>query len=124
MAKVDKAKIDKLLTHARLQQECVRWFHNQYPKLRGLLCNNKNNSVNEIQGKVDKMLGTIAGRSDLTFYYKKTAYFFEVKVGRDTQGDDQLEWEKLVRDHGFEYFIIREDVETFKEEIKKILENE
>ena len=115
------AKIEKLLTHARLQQECVRWFHNSYPELRGLLCNNKNNSSSKIQGKLDKMLGTIAGRADLTFYYKKTAYFFEVKVGRDTQGDDQIAWELLVRDNGFEYFIIREDVETFKEEIKKII---
>lgn len=66
------------------------------------------------------MLGTIKGRADLTLYYKETAYFFELKVGKDKQSDEQIAWSELVREHGFKYFIIKENPERFKELIMQI----
>lgn len=88
-----------------IQYECVQWFWNEYPELRGLLCCNKNNSRNKIDGNKWRALGVVAGRSDLVFYYKGVAYHIEMKTPKGGQSPDQKKWEKIITSQGFRYFI-------------------
>lgn len=62
-------------SEAAFQQECVIWFHNTYPNLRGLLFMVNNNSSSKREGAFKKALGLVAGVSDLIFLY-------ECKIGR------------------------------------------
>lgn len=98
---------------SRLQQDCFVWFHNNYPLLRGLLCYNLNNSKNRIDGAINKSLGLQAGRSDMVFYYKGKTTMIEFKTEIGKQIDVQKQWQHLIEEHGFEYYLIR-DIETFK----------
>ena len=41
-------------SEARIQQEIVMFFNNEYPELRGCLCYNNNNSVGGLRGKLNK----------------------------------------------------------------------
>ena len=102
----------------RLHANCYKWFHNNYPHLRGLLCYNLNNSANKIQGGKNKLMGLQKGRSDMVFYYNGTAYMIEFKTNTGIQSKEQKVWQKIVESHGFEYHIIRTLV-GFKELIKK-----
>ena len=95
------------MSEARLQQEIVIWFRNEYPKLRGLLCYNNNNSVGGRRGTLNKYLGVIKGRSDMTLYYKGKAYMFELKTEKGSQSPIQKAWQELIEEHGFSYYIIR-----------------
>jgi hypothetical protein len=106
-------------TEDRIQSECYIWFHNSFPDYRGLLCYNLNNSKNRIDGARNKALGLQAGRADMTFYWKGTAYFFELKTEIGTQQPVQKTWMLQMLSHGFEYHIIR-DLETFQNIINQI----
>ena len=91
----------------RIQQECFQWHWNTYPKLRGLLCYNLNNSRNEVDGARNKRLGLIAGRADMTYYFWGRAYFIEMKTPTGSQSPEQKEWEQTVIAFGFEYVVVR-----------------
>jgi hypothetical protein len=91
----------------RLHSDCYVWFHNTYPSLRGLLCYNLNNSKNRIDGARNKAKGLQPGRADFTLYYNGTAHFIELKTEIGSQSNGQKEWEKLVRSHGFNYYICK-----------------
>jgi hypothetical protein len=67
-------------SESKLQTDCYVWFHNTYPKLRGLLCYNLNNSRNKIDGAKNKALGLIAGRSDMVLYRDGVATMIEFKI--------------------------------------------
>jgi len=89
-----------------LQQTIVRWFAYKYPHLKGCLCSNLNNSKDARTGSINKSLGVIAGRSDLTLYANGTAYFIEVKVPKGRQTEVQKEWQKTMEAQGYDYFIV------------------
>ena len=105
----------------RIQQEIVEWFNNTYTDLRGLLCYNLNNSKNQIDGARNRAKGLVAGRSDLTFYYAGRAFFLEVKTPEGRQSPDQRTWEEIVRNRGFNYWVVRNVLEA-QTVIKLILE--
>lgn len=92
-----------------MQQFCVNWFNGRYPKLKGLLCYNLNNSKNKISGAINQGLGLVKGRSDLVFYYCSTAYMIELKTDKGRQSAEQKEWQKIVEAYGFEYHLIRSE---------------
>lgn len=99
---------DKDYTEDRIQQECVEWFWNTYPQYRGLLCYNDNNAANAIKGAINKRIGMVKGRSDLSFYYRFDGIvFIEMKTPDGVQSPDQKEWQKLVESRGFKYVILR-----------------
>jgi len=102
-----------------LQQNIVNYFNYQYPKLRGCLCSNLANSKNARIGGINKSLGVVAGRSDLSLYLNKTAYFIEVKAPKGRQSEKQKEWQKIMEFHGYEYYIVY-CLDDFIELIKKI----
>lgn len=103
-----------------IQYECVQYFWNEYPALRGLLCYNLNNSKNRIDGNRNKALGLQKGRSDLTLYYKGSAYHIEMKTPAGVQSKEQKEWAALVEKNGFRYYICR-NLHEFQTLIKLII---
>lgn len=105
----------------RIQQECVLWFNNTYPKLRGLLCYNNNNSVGGYRGKQNKFLGVVKGRSDLVLYYGGRAYMIELKDYKGRQKNEQKDWQSLVESNGFTYDIAR-NLKQFQMIVKAIVE--
>ena len=107
-------------SEARIQQEIVMFFNNEYPKLRGCLCYNNNNSVGGLRGKLNKFLGVVKGRSDMVLYYKSFSVMIELKTEKGRQSDSQRAWQYLMVNQGFEYYIIR-SLEEFKELITKII---
>ena len=107
-------------SESRIQQEIVVHFNNNYPNLRGCLCYNNNNSVGGYRGKVNKYLGIIKGRSDMVLYYFGKAIHIELKTETGKQRKDQKEWESLMKNQGFDYYIIR-SLEEFIELIEKII---
>lgn len=104
----------------RLQHECYKWFHNEYPNLRGLLNCNKNNSVNKIDGNKWKAMGLQAGRADMVFYFKRQAFHIELKTEEGSQSKAQEEWQRLIEEQRFKYFVIR-SLEEFKSIINEII---
>jgi nucleoside-specific outer membrane channel protein Tsx len=115
--------MEKSKSEARIQQEIVLWFNNEYPNFRGLLCYNNNNSTGGYRGKVNKFLGIIKGRSDMVLYYSGKGYMIELKDDRGRQSKDQIEWQLLIESQGFTYFIIRskEEAEIL---INRIIKND
>lgn len=100
----------------KLQAEFFKECWNRYPQTRKLLCYNLNNSKNRIDGARNKAMGLIAGRSDMVLYWQGKAYFLECKLPGQHQRPNQKEWEKIVRQNGFEYYIFK----TVEEGIKII----
>lgn len=107
-------------SEARIQQEIVMFFNNEYPELRGCLCYNNNNSVGGLRGKLNKFLGVVRGRSDMVLYYKGFSVMIELKTEKGRQSDSQRAWQYLMINQGFRYYIIR-SLEEFKELITKII---
>ena len=107
-------------SEARIQQEIVMFFNNEYPELRGCLCYNNNNSVGGLRGKLNKFLGVVKGRSDMVLYYKGFSVMIELKTEKGRQSDSQSAWQYLMINQGFRYYIIR-SLEEFKELITKII---
>jgi hypothetical protein len=103
-----------------IQQFCVNWFNNRYPKFRGLLCYNLNNSKNKVTGAINQSLGLVKGRSDLVFYYCSKAYMIELKTDRGRQTAEQKQWQSQIESFGFEYYIIRSE-EDFMRLINRII---
>ena len=90
----------------QLQFDCVSWFNNAYPQLRGLLFEVNNNSVSGRDGAIRLSRGMVAGVSDLLFIYGGTVYCFELKVENGRQSKAQKAWQKAVEGQGVNYYII------------------
>tara|TARA_R110002051_G_scaffold308116_1_gene379543 strand:- start:28212 stop:28547 length:336 start_codon:yes stop_codon:yes gene_type:complete len=104
----------------KLQSECIQWCWNERPNTRGLVCYNLNNSKNKIDGMMNKALGLIKGRADITFYWSGNAYFIEMKTEMGKQREEQIKWQQVVEGNGFKYYVCR-SLEEFKEIIDSIL---
>jgi len=105
-------------TENRIQQECVMWFHNRYPKHRGCLFavpNGGNRSP--LEGKILKATGVWAGVSDLLLMVNGITTCLELKTDCGHQSAKQKIWENLMRENGFRYCIVRSE-----EEFKRIVE--
>jgi hypothetical protein len=104
----------------RIQRSMVTYFNLKYPKLRGLLCSNLNNSKDKKTGGRNKALGIIPGRSDLVLYAHKTAYHIEVKTLKGRQTQRQKDWQELVELNGYDYYLVR-SLDEFMDLMNKIL---
>lgn len=103
-----------------LQQQCVMWFHNKYPELRGLLFMVNNNSRSKREGAFKKALGLIAGVSDLIFLYDGFCYCIELKTLSGSQSPDQVAWQEKVEGQGISYNIVN-SYDRFQKLITKII---
>lgn len=92
----------------RIQQECVIFFHNTYPHLRGCLFAVPNGGARSVlEGVLLKKTGVVPGVSDMILLYRGEAYLFELKTEVGVQSDKQLVWQKLMESQGFKYMLIR-----------------
>ncbi|MGV7234638.1 MAG: VRR-NUC domain-containing protein [Nitrosomonadaceae bacterium] len=109
------------MSEDRLQAECFLWFHNSFPKLRGLLFHVPNGGKRDPrEANKFKAMGVVAGIPDLVFCKNGKTYFFELKTDKGKLSDRQIDvHEKLVGEK-FEIWIIR-DFENFKNLIGKII---
>lgn len=96
------------------------YFHNNYPKLRGLLFHVDNNSIDSRVGRDKRSLGVTAGVSDFLFIYNKTVYCIEMKTETGSQKEVQKNWQELVEGQGVTYLIAR-SLESFINIIKTIV---
>ena len=97
----------------KIQSEIFLWHWNNLPEERGLLCYNLNNSANKIQGNQNKALGLIKGRSDMVYYKNGNATMIEIKTAKGTQSKAQKEWERIIKEAGFNYVVVR-SLDEFK----------
>jgi hypothetical protein len=107
-------------SEAAFQQQCRIWFHNTYPALRGLLFHVRNNAHNARDGEYWKQLGVVPGVSDFIFLYGGKCYCIELKTPRGYQSEEQLLWEKLVKNQNINYFVVN-SIESFKALINHII---
>ena len=98
-------------TESKIQQEIVMWFRNNYC----LKHHNPRNCIfsipNESEGKSEMMykkaIGLFPGASDLIILLPKKCVFVEVKTEKGKQSERQIEFEKIVKDLGFAYLLVR-----------------
>ncbi len=68
---------------------------------------NMNNPRSKINGAIMKASGMVSGVADMTYLNNGNAYFFELKVDKGKQSDNQKQWQGIVESAGFSYQIIR-----------------
>lgn len=102
-----------------LQAECFKWANNNYclkhhnPRLTIFSCPN-GGTRNKLEAMTLKATGLRSGVSDLIALFPNgKCVFFELKVGKGEQFDNQIDFEQVVKNLGFNYHLIY-DFETFK----------
>lgn len=104
-------------TESRIQQDCVRWYHNSYCLIhhtpRCLILSIPNEGSPRLA-----QIGALAGASDLLVLHVATGrpirlIFAEIKTPTGRQSPAQAKFEKHVKTIGVEYVIIR-SLEEFK----------
>lgn len=98
-------------TEAKIQQEIVVWFRNNYC-LKNHVPRCAIFSVpNEAEGKREMMykksIGLFSGASDLIVLLPSKCIFVEVKTEIGRQSTNQKEFEQIVSDLGFDYLLVR-----------------
>jgi hypothetical protein len=106
-----------------IQAEIYKWYHNKY-------CTKLNNPKHCIfsvpnggtRSKAEAMkfkaTGLVAGVSDLIVVQPNRVFFVEVKTATGRQQQNQIDFEKTVKDLGFEYILVR-NLEDFKGYVEK-----
>jgi hypothetical protein len=118
----------KWKSEAEFQSTCFKWYDKEVcnikPHLRGRLMLLYNNPPNKIIGPMLVSMGLRKGAADHLFLYSpgKIA-FIEFKIGYKTQSEEQVEFEKMVVSLGWEYYLVREEIEVFKALIKRLTYN-
>lgn len=108
-------------TESKIQQECFQWFFNAYclkasvPRCYMFSVPNEGSSAKEQMYK--KMLGMRSGVSDMIVLLPNKVLFIEFKDEKGKQSDNQIEFEQIVTDLGFDYYLVRS-----LEQFKKIIE--
>ena len=109
-----------------LQIRCVKWFYYQYPHLRMLLFHPRNENVSgRVQGAIAKAEGVVAGVADLILLLPSESYnclAIELKTEKGRQSASQQKFESYITAASGLYVICR-SLESFKDVIKKYLEN-
>lgn len=107
-----------------IQQNCVKWFRLQYPKLARLLFAVPNGGARRpIEGKIMKAEGTLAGVSDLLLLYPSKGYHalcIEMKTEKGRQQPSQKLFQRAVEEMGYKYIICR-SFDDFVNEIRGYL---
>lgn len=107
-----------------LQQNCVKWFRLQYPKLALLLFAVPNGGARRrVEAAIMKAEGTTAGVSDLILLFPSRYYHglcIEMKWEKGKQQPSQKIWQRAVEEAGFKYVIAR-SFDQFMDEINTYL---
>lgn len=109
---------NKIKSEIKIQSEIFTWFNNNY-------CLNNHNpkcfimSVpnggyrNPFEAMQLKASGVRAGVSDLIVLMPNKCLFFELKTDVGKQSDKQIQFQKIVEDLGFNYYVVR-SLDSFK----------
>lgn len=107
-----------------IQQNCVKWFRLQYPKLALLLFAVPNGGARRrIEGAIMKAEGVTKGVSDLLLLFPVKHYHglcIEMKTEKGKQQPSQKIWQREVENAGYKYVICR-SFEDFMGEINSYL---
>ncbi len=105
-----------------LQAKIYKWYHNTY-------CTKLNNPKhcifavpnggkrNKIEAVKLKATGLVAGVSDLIVIQPNRILFIELKIATGKQSQKQKDFQEVVQNLGFQYFVVR-SLEEFKEVVK------
>jgi hypothetical protein len=105
-------------TESRLQQDCYLWFHNTFPRYRGLFFEINNNSENAREGMRHRCMGRVKGVADTCLLAPGgVTVFIEFKTETGVQSPAQKEWERIVIGAGYRYCIVRTE-----DEFRKIIQ--
>jgi len=108
-------------SEAKIQQEIVEWFKNNYclkfhiPRYCIFSVPNERSNVKEQMRMI--ATGLLSGVSDLIVVMPKKVYFVEVKDAKGTQKPKQKDFEKQVSSLGFTYILVR-SLDEFKDFIQ------
>lgn len=111
---------------SRIQQECVRWFRLQYPKLWNLLFAVPNGGWRgPVEARIMKAEGVTAGVADLLLLCPNGTYHglcIEMKTGMkgSKQSAYQIAWMQEVTNVGYKYVVCR-SFDEFKDAISAYL---
>lgn len=109
-------------TEARIQQEIVLWFRNNYclkhHKPRNIIFSVPNESQNVQEAGYKKAIGLMKGVSDLIMVLSGEVIFIEVKTEKGRQSKEQIEFQECIEALGFRYMVVR-SLEDFKEKIER-----
>jgi len=109
------------MTESQLQQQIFIWFKNNC-QINGkgfIFAVPNGGSRNILEAKTLKATGVVAGVSDLILLMPNKCIFVELKTETGKQSDKQKDFENVVSDLGFKYYLIRS-----LEEFKKIINHE
>ncbi len=108
-------------TEAKVQQEMVVWFRNNYQRKgvdKGIIFSIPNERAGGYMAMKDLLLtGLLSGVSDLIVVLKGKVLFVEVKNEKGKQSPKQILLQKQVENLGFKYYLVR-NLEDFKKVIK------
>lgn len=102
---------------SKLQQACVRYFRLAYPEYSYMLFAVPNGgSRNAVEARILKAEGVVAGVADLILLVPRSGYgslCIEMKIGKNTQTDNQKLWQQETEKVGNRYVVVRK-FEEFK----------
>jgi len=110
-------------TEDKIQQEIVMWYRNTYclknHTPRNIIFSVPNDSKDAKEQMRKIATGLYAGVSDLIVIHFGNVIFAEVKTEIGKQSDKQKEFESIVTQQNFEYWLVR-SLSDFKKIIKNI----
>ena len=110
----------------KLQVACVKWFRFRFPKYKRLLWATPNGGTRiTLEAIKLKKEGVLPGVSDLSIMIPNKKYhgfFIELKVGKNTQTENQKLFQNDVRKMGYKYEVIR-NFDTFVDMVTEYMNN-
>jgi len=110
-----------MTSEALIQQQIVVFFRNKYclkhHNPRCSIFSVPNEAKFDYNQKIKLQTGLLSGVSDLIILQPNKCIFIEVKTSTGKQSDKQKDFEQMVKDLGFEYFVVR-SLEDFKSLLK------
>lgn len=94
-----------------IQQNCVKWFRLQYPKLAlNLFAVPNGGARRRVEAAIMKAEGVTRGVADLLLLFPMKHYHglcIEMKTEKGKQQPSQKTWQRAVEDAGYKYVICR-----------------
>jgi hypothetical protein len=107
----------------KIQQEIVMWYRNTYclkhHNPRNIIFSVPNDSKNAVEQMRKIATGLYAGVSDLIMIHFGKVYFIELKTEIGKQSEKQKDFQTIVENQGFKYYLIR-SLKEFKESIVEL----
>jgi hypothetical protein len=95
---------------SKLQIACVRWYRYSFPEAARLLIHVPNGGYrNATEAKRLMAEGVVAGVADLVLFVPRHGFhalFIELKVDKNKQSTLQKEWERVVKEQGYDYRVV------------------